>query len=220
MRLRLLLLTVPVLAAPFAAYYGPPLTGAAYWIVNFVTLVLVPAGYLAFVFRMGARAADIGLKPLTQDYPVHRCLKIVVVCTLIYLAYVPIANMAAALVGDASESSALEQFPVPLGRVGLVAIAYYALVAAVFEEIVFRGVLGFIFIKDGSRVRYLMYILCSAALFTALHIPSHDIPDLAGTLYLGLASAILYIRIRNVSPLIIAHFILDVYILGWATYVQ
>ena len=98
---------------------------------------------------------------------------------------------------------------IPSGVLKLPVILYMSITAAVVEEIIYRGLL-LILLKDyiDKNGGKLLYILASAILFSSVHW-ENGVPDLAQTFVLGLLSAMLYLKLRNLLPFIFAHFIGD-----------
>jgi len=210
MRFKLLLLTLPVLFLPLAVDYSGLVPSQSYYISDFAMTVLIPAAYVFLLTRQGITLTALGL-----GHPGYggETIRHIAICTLAYLAFVPITNIAAAVLNTPHlHSENLISADASTVHRGLLGIFYLSLSAALAEEILFRGALGAICLEQMGVANRRIFVIASASLFAVAHVNTHDLPELIGVFYVGVISAILYIRNRNLWPLIIAHFLLDTYV--------
>lgn len=98
---------------------------------------------------------------------------------------------------------------IPVGIFKLPVVFYMSITAAVVEEVVYKGIPLMLFSKY-SKYKYfnLLFVVITASLFSLAHW-ENGIPDIVSALAFGVFSAIVYLRIRNLLPIIFAHFVGD-----------
>jgi membrane protease YdiL (CAAX protease family) len=215
MRLNILLIALPALIAAPVSYHVLPTwfgEGSRYWIVDFFVGVAIPLLCLYTLYKKGVGPNDYGLPRSLGGYKIAEFVSISFLCTLAFLASIIVDTIARIYcvidpVGDPGLRLGRDGF-------GMLTVVYYATTAAFFDEIFFRGVLGAVFLKNRTQVNTIVYACVSASLFTIAHSGS-DLASTISYLYFGIVSAMVYVLLRNLWPLIIAHFITDVVLLTW-----
>jgi membrane protease YdiL (CAAX protease family) len=95
-----------------------------------------------------------------------------------------------------------------LPKIGVV--LYLSATAALVEEAVFRGLPWFYFsMVRPNRKPITLYILSTSFLFSAIHCEQGP-QGMIAVFSLGIVSALLYVKIQNLWPFVIGHFIMDV----------
>jgi membrane protease YdiL (CAAX protease family) len=91
-------------------------------------------------------------------------------------------------------------------------IFYLAITAAVVEEIYFRGLLHTFVMNLSMRKKtgVFLYIFLSGVLFGAIHWEKGAYL-VASAVVFGVAAALFYLEYRYLTPLIVAHFFIDIY---------
>lgn len=210
---KLLFATVSIALLPHVLHYWQ-IRGPSYWLVEIALDVAIPLALLYWLFKQGVHAADIGLSNPRHTYASTVIIARTLFATVAYLGYIVIYAIAAQYF-EADQAAANDSGP-DLRVMGIFAIMYYAVSAAFVEEVLFRGVLGVIILRAESLAAQISFILASAILFMASHPQSAYLPNAICFFYLGVAGAMLYIRFRNLWPLIFAHFVTNYVVLYFA----
>jgi membrane protease YdiL (CAAX protease family) len=137
-------------------------------------------------------------------------IKFILTTVVLGIAYFPVASVLTRWLGNyanfgygsvAAEASKLQ----------IVSVLYFSITAAVIEEVVFRGLPGLYFAArfTGKSSRY-VYVLVTTILFAATHSELGPSGVVAALTY-GIAAAVLFLKLRNLWPIIFAHFVIDVY---------
>ena len=90
----------------------------------------------------------------------------------------------------------------------LIATIYFALTSGIFEEIYYRGLPKVIAEQLGSANWKIYYVILSSIAFGAIHW-GRGFPMAMANFGVGLVTAILYLQIRDLRPLIGAHVVID-----------
>ncbi len=97
------------------------------------------------------------------------------------------------------------------GKSSILIILYYSITAGVVEELYYRGICR-TFIKNK-----LCFVLSSSLLFSAAHWGDGG-AKLFATFILGLVYAWVYVKIKNLWPLIISHALMDILLFANVTF--
>ena len=216
LRLRVFGIVLPALILPvIARECVPTTTDLAYWIIDILLNIVVPIACLFVVHRIGIAPNSYGLSFTRGGYTWAELVSLSFLCTLVFLASVVIFNVVGSFADESARTSAT---PVDLLERGMggVAIAYHAVSAGVFEEILFRGILGFVFLSERRRTKNIVaYVVCSSLAFLGTH-QIANAADIVTFLYFGFSAAMMYVLLRNLWPIIIAHTSYDLVILIWS----
>ena len=158
-----------------------------------------------------------GFRSPFTTYSIAEFVAITFICLLAYLLYIIVENVAGLYLGESMRSSDHgARLAHPDGIPILVIFVYYSAVAAFTEEGFYRGVLGTVLLSDQpTAVQCATYIGLSSILFAVAHAPYGLSSVVIGSLYVGIAAAGLYLWLRNLWFLIIAHFLTDLFIFVW-----
>lgn len=113
-----------------------------------------------------------------------------------------------------------ELFPVNIGSIkfdysfvtpdgGFLAVlvsVYMAITAGVVEEIIYRFFLWKL--VESFKYRVIIFVSISSLVFASVHWES-GVQNLFATFIFGIVSAVIYVIIKNIWPLVIGHFVVD-----------
>ena len=214
LRLTVLGTALPALLLPvIAREFLPPTIDLVYWIVDVFLKVIVPILCLLLLYRIGVSPEMYGLRFTRSGYTWGEVVSISFICTLVFLASVIVFNIVENYVPEAGQMTRSQANALARGG-GLAAVIYHALSAGVFEEIFFRGVLGVVFLKKRRVIDVGLYVAVSSFAFLGIHSIS-NIADIFTLLFFGCSAAVMYVLLRNLWPIIIAHTLYDLVILIW-----
>lgn len=215
----LLLAILPSIALGLLnGFYFPMLTRASpvlYWTADVAQFVIVPAvmfGWLAA--RCGVRPGQLGFSSLVREGSALRAAGIVLLVSVLYLLFHELVQALARALVAGSEASVPFVDVLPQSQPWRwLAVLYASASAALVEEVVFRSVPWLVF-AAWLRAPQVPYVLSTSILFAAIHW-EQGAPGVLAAGAVGLVSASLYPRIRNVWPFVIAHFIAGVWSYPW-----
>jgi len=95
------------------------------------------------------------------------------------------------------------------GALRITKVIYYSIGAGLVEEFYYRGLFKLLF-KPG-RGRMILYVLLSAIIFSSVHWEGGFV-KLFVSFLLGLIFAGAYLWIKNLWPLVVAHFLTDFFL--------
>ena len=185
---------------------------AAYWaldVINFVAIPCVAMLVLANVY--GIRPVHYGLRGVasheTWDQFLGLTLFLAVVLNLVYYAGFYVSWLA--LRTEMTTSFYKEINPPGLARIPVT--IYLGATAGLVEEIFVRGLPLLLLNKIyPEKLPRKSYVLGTATIFSALHW-TNGIPEAVATFCFGVAAAVLYLRLRDLWPLIASHFAIDIW---------
>jgi hypothetical protein len=182
-----------------------------FWIVDGIQFLVVPG--LAVFFLVKAASIfprDYGFKSFGPSVSAVKILGLYLfMCVVFWLAYFPIVKAAYHFFwpyagGFGYSLLVPESF---LFKIGVV--FYLSGTAALVEEAVFRGLPWLYFsMVHPNRRPILVYILLTSILFSAIHYEQGP-HGMIATFFLGVVSSLLYVKIQNLWPFVIGHFIMD-----------
>jgi hypothetical protein len=215
LRVKLLLALAPFVILSLAdGWYKEPLfawSPAAFWVADALKFVVVPVAALAWLrVHAGVRPALYGLARPGNFNRVDFLKLAVLVCAVMAYLLDSSTRLGAALFPDRPSFTYLGAMPQGLPR-PLLAV-YFALTAALVEEVMFRG-LPWLWLSgymEGNRLRW-TYLLWSAATFAGTHWENGH-GQLLATLIYGLAAGGWFLVLRSLWPLVIAHLAIDLYV--------
>jgi membrane protease YdiL (CAAX protease family) len=213
----ILLYILPVLLLPFVAQADLPRPSGplgAFLVDSFVR-VLVPLIALWLLARnLNVKPKDYGLTFSLSAYTPGQFAAASFLCFVGYMGYVIVNTLAQNWFVEAPKPPVTELEG--LARSNLIVLVYLAATAGFFEEIIYRGVLGTVFLSGQSKVTgRIAYVLISTALFAAVH-AAYGPAMVAACIYIGILTAGLYIWLGNLWILIAAHFATDLFVGVWA----
>jgi membrane protease YdiL (CAAX protease family) len=182
----------------------------AFWLLDAFTHVVLPAGLLIWLAHShGITPMQYGLRMPRHgitDFVGLTCLATVI----LWLCYRPVAAFFGNLLGSEAESfTYLEAMPAQFGARLIIGV-YFSASAALFEEIMYRG-LPYLYLEGYVARRSLtaVYTGCSAVLFGMAHW-ENGLHEVVATFSLGCAACVFYAKTRTLLPLLMAHFLIDI----------
>lgn len=212
LKVRVVLIVLPAYLAPITAQvFSSTLVGLWAGLLDVFTMVVVPLSCLLALNRIGITAARLGV-----DFQRRRSFAEFVaasfICSIAMLFSVVVYNVVGNFASSPTMLSRTRQNE--LGEfASVLMIFYYALSAGVFEEILYRGVLGYVLLT-GGRIGIAAYVLVSSLAFCSIH-TIVDAADLFSYLYFGMAAAVMYLVFRDLLPVIVGHVVYDVTVGYW-----
>ncbi len=186
---------------------------ALYWLQDGLTFVFFPvAGAALLALVANCRPADYGFKPIGNATALLEVAGLSVLALIAFaLSYGFGLRLGASLwPGEGTISALTSLLPAGIAPRMLVVI-YLSVTAGVVEEAVYRG-LPWVYVQQHCvpRWRVPAYMLASALVFAFIH-SEQGLHAILATFLLGLVWALLYTRIENIWPFIIAHTAADVW---------
>ena len=186
-------------------------SAVAYWALDAVSHFIIPlvALYLlAKFYRISPR--DYGFTRLERTLGLLDLAGLtLLVGAMFWISYIPVSATLGRLLG--SELSSFTYFnvlPETSGARVLVAV-YFAISAGVFEEIMYRSLPWVYFsMLNPRRPHIISYALISSVLFGFAHW-ENGLHEVFATFALGFVACVLYVKIRNIWPFVIAHSWID-----------
>jgi membrane protease YdiL (CAAX protease family) len=181
-----------------------------YWTVDIVSWVALPLFILYYMkCQYGLGLRDYGIELFSDPRRNRETLTWSLMATLLLaIYYFGLAWLTRLFFPEVSGSGGYAGM-VPTGAMRLSVVIYLAATAAIFEEIFFRGMLRrIIFANFAESVATLLYVLGSSILFGLVHW-ENGTAEVLTTMVTGMVSCFLYLRMNNLVPLIVAHFLID-----------
>ncbi len=197
-------------------YWNEPLYRASavtFWFADGITHVAIPATMLVWLaLRHDVRPRDYGLGRWRGNGGELLGLSLLA-AALFWISYKPVATFFGHLLqAEGALVTYIDVMPAePLARF-LVAF-YFSLSAAIFEEIMYRGLPHLYFMRGWQAPRPGCYLIGSTVLFGMAHW-ENGVHEILGTACLGLFACMLYLKIRTLWALIGAHFVVDMVSFG------
>lgn len=184
---------------------------AWYWIADVVQFIAIPALAAFLLYRWaGYGPADYGFHRFVRHENVLRIAGLLVFVTVVYwLAYNPVLSFAHGVFWSTASSVAFIFVLPDAAALKALVLLYASSSAALVEEPVFRS-LPWLYFSSRLRSPAVPYVLSTTVLFAAIHW-EHGLPNQIAAATVGLASAVLYMRIRNVWPFVFAHFMTNLW---------
>ena len=182
------------------------------WVNDVLVRIVIPMLCLYVLYRNDVRPRDYGMGRFLGRHTTNEFISITFLCTVGFLGYILVDAVVRAILDLAVPVKAGVGFSGT--KLTVVAALYFSLAAAIFEEVLFRGVLAFALLGARTLIRVALYVLISSVFFSLAHVDS-DLPGLVALAYTGVVASIAYVVVQNVWPLIIAHFCTDLFIYFW-----
>lgn len=185
---------------------------ALFFLVDAVQWIVIPLLVWFLVLRPAQiRLRDVGLRlPVLGARPFESLVLFLLIAFLLWASYAAVEAIAyrffsreAGLFGYGA--AVPKTFPL-----NVLAVIYLSITAAVVEEAVFRGLTWNYFSKVvPARWLTLSYVIGSSILFAATHSEQGPHGMIAAMVY-GMVAAALYVRLRDLWPLVFGHFVADI----------
>lgn len=178
----------------------------AFYAVDVLQWIVVPCVVWRYVLRpLGIKPKSYGLSP----HPLKITCQALYAAILLWLSYRPAHLYAYRLLWPYAGNLGYADIIPSLAPWNMLAAFYFSATAAVVEEIVFRG-LPWLYFSSFLTPRQcgFWYLLVTPILFAACH--SEQGPHgVIATWVFGWVMAVLYGYLKNLWPLILAHFAID-----------
>ena len=186
----------------------------AFWIFDFVKFVAIPAVVLLWLYRAFSIApASYGLRSRSKTenwfYFLGLTLFLAIVLNLVYKGVHHFAWDIVWRIFHPEPAPEFYKSLVPDGLLHYPAAIYFAATAGFAEEVFFRG-LPLLYIKErfGNAKPGWKYVVATSVLFASAHW-ENGLHEVIATFAYGVASSLLYLKLRNLWPLIGAHALVD-----------
>ena len=175
-----------------------------FWSFEVLTWVFLPLAIFGIALRqLGLRAEEMGLHARIRGRPNVGFL--LVLCVLIAPLFLIIYNTSRAAflsIFPDAPFFAYQSIVPESGAMRFVAILHLSITAGVVEELYFRGL--FFKISCFFPAQAAVYVFGSATFFALIHWEG-GLSNVGATFIVGIITAVLYLLIRNLWPLIIGH---------------
>ncbi|MCK4743675.1 MAG: CPBP family intramembrane metalloprotease [Sulfuriflexus sp.] len=182
-----------------------------FWIVDVLGWIVLPSVILFYIYRYyGIGLADYGLKKFASASQRREIINWSFLATFILsIYYFSFGWLAREFVGVSSSLFSYAGM-VPEGNAHYFAIFYLAITAAVFEEVFFRGLIWrLVYSSTTPYNKAIVYVAVSSVLFGLVHW-ENGLAEVFSAMVFGLVACVLYLRLHNLIPLIVAHFFIDI----------
>jgi membrane protease YdiL (CAAX protease family) len=182
---------------------------ALFWLADvsqFVVLPLAVVPILARKFEIGPR--DYGFVSMQKSgVSAFNVITLAWVTLLLFLAN-ELTRRYLWLYGDFARPEVAYQQLIPSGPARPYVIVYFAVTAALVEEMVYRGLFWRALSDLASRYRVVLYVIGSSLLFGAIHW-ENGWPEVIAAGVFSILACLIYLRIQTLWPLVLAHFVSD-----------
>jgi len=185
-------------------------SAALYWAFDIIKFVVLPVAALAILVRVyGIRPRDYGVRGVAKNETWGQFIGLIVFLVLILdLVYYATWYSAWLVLRPELVAPFYKQIN-PTGLLRLPTALYLAVTAGFVEEVFFRGLpLLYLERKFGTALPRKSYVLGTAVIFGVVHW-GNGLLEVVATFAFGLLAATLYLRLRDLWPLIGAHIVID-----------
>lgn len=186
----------------------------AFWIFDFIKFVAIPVVVLVWLDRAFSIApASYGLrsgsKPENWFYFLGLTVFLAIVLNLVYQGVQHFAWIIVWRVFHPAPVPVFYKSLVPDGLLHYPTALYFAATAGFTEEVFFRG-LPLLYMKErfGNTKPIWIYVVVTSVLFAAAHW-ENGLHEIIATFTYGIASSVLYLKLRDLWPLVGAHALID-----------
>ena len=198
------------------------LDGVWFWIFDIICFVVVPIVLIGYTtaFKGFDQGFHVESQYTNKSY-LKRMLQIMIysILSLILVIIVHAIGIRVGLSVQKANPRALgivfsyaSKIPVDF-NLKLIAITYLALTAGIVEEIFFRGFAKIVVEKYITK-NPAFYVIISALIFSGAHWAG-GLANMVNSFFLGLLFAMLYLWIKDLRPLMIAHAMFDWSVFRW-----
>lgn len=181
-----------------------------FWLIDVLGWIALPSVILFYIYRYyGIGLHDYGLAKLTSSFQRREIIIWSFLSTFILSIYYFAFGWLAWRFIETPANLFSYAGMVPEGNGRYVAVVYLAITAAVFEEIFFRGLIWRLVYS--SAIKYnksIVYVVISSVLFGLVHW-ENGLAEVLSAMVFGVVACVLYLRLRNLLPLMVAHFFID-----------
>jgi membrane protease YdiL (CAAX protease family) len=186
-----------------------------FWIYDLINWIVVPGICLTIIIgSLKVKPADLGLVSIRHENLTAHALGRLATTVVLFLSFVVVQAVFFRILPPTNTIFNYVDL-IPKGALGKVSALYLAVTAAFVEEIFYRGVLKWVMVNENpGKGAAAAYVVFSAVLFGLNHWGQGSFKVLA-TIYLGVITALLYLRFKNLWYLIAAHLLFNLTYLFW-----
>jgi len=180
-----------------------------FWLADLSQFVILPVAIvilLARKFKIGP--PDYGFTSIQKSGASAFNLITLAWVTLLLFAAYELTSRYLWLYGHFTRPEVVYRHFIPSGVARPYVTVYFALTAALVEEMVYRGLFWRALAGLSSRYRVGLYIIGSSMLFAAIHW-ENGWPEVIAAGVFGIGACVIYLRIHTLWPLVFAHFVSD-----------
>lgn len=180
-----------------------------FWLYDVFQFIILPLALLFILYtHFNIKPGSYGLSIPETTQKKKNLILIIIYCTILLQLFSFVSyEVTKAFIVDIPYKN--YQSVIPTGALRIPTILYMSLSAAIVEEIIYRGLL-FIILKNiiNEKKFDFVYIFTTALLFTVVHW-ENSAADIVSSFVYGVIAATLYLQYKNLIPIIIAHFIIN-----------
>lgn len=196
-------------------FFKEPLYGyahEAFWafdILKFVILTIVIVVWLARSYSI--TPPSYGLRKENAEYWFNCIVLVVALTLLLNFVYTIVRLIALKFLGVVPTPAFSYQLTIPKGLLHYPVLVYFGLTAGFAEEIFFRA-LPLLYIKErfGNVKPGWKYVVATSFLFAAAHWENGP-HEIIATFAFGVVASLLYLKLRDLWPLVGAHALIDIW---------
>ena len=181
-----------------------------FWLFDVFRFVVLPS--LTLIWLAKARRVGpgrYGLASTNRENVIHLILSVMALTFVLHIVLLLSDSLVAVVLNQSFTRSRYEDL-ITDGPLRVPVIAYLALSAGIVEEIFFRG-LPLLYVESRFAVLPLAaYVLGTSSVFAVCHL-GHGWQDFVAALAYGLVASALYVRLRNLWPLVGSHVLVDLW---------
>ena len=188
-------------------YAFSPMAFWAFDIFKFVILSLIVLVWLARAFSI--TPSSYGLRRGEAVDWFHIIVLTIFLTLVLNLIYTSVGQAVLNFTGPVLTQNFDYRSTVPGGFLHLPVLVYFGLSAGFAEEIFFRA-LPLLYIRErfGNRKLHWAYVVGTSLLFAVAHW-ENGVHEIVATFVLGAAQCLLYLKLRDLWPLVGAHALID-----------
>lgn len=180
-----------------------------FWLADVSQFVILPMAVVAILsrkFKIGP--PDYGFASTQKSGASAFNLITLAWVTLLLFAAHELTSKYLWLYGNFARPRVTYHHFIPSGVARPYVIVYFAMTAALVEEMVYRGLFWQALAALSSRYRIGVYVIGSSLLFGAIHW-ENGWPEVIAASMFGIGACLVYLRIHTLWPLVFAHFVSD-----------
>jgi membrane protease YdiL (CAAX protease family) len=183
-----------------------------YWAFDIAKFVIVPALILAWLYRRHSLSPSrYGLERFGKGEHWFHALGLILLVSLILAVVYHLSSRMAWSIAATAPPTFTYSNSVPSGWLHFPVVVYFGLTAGFVEEVFLRGLpVRYLQCRHGDHWSRPAYVAGTSLLFGLIHW-ENGIPEIFATAAFGVAAAVIYLKLRNLWPLIMAHILIDVW---------
>jgi len=179
-----------------------------FWILDVFAWVILPAS-IAFILirKHGMSFRDVGLgNPFTGMKESLRLINVAVIATVVLFFSHRVAFTGLSVFFPDQPTFSYQTMIPGDGNTRYLVICYFAITAGIVEEFYYRGLL--LRVVRCFDAKDSLYLLVSPILFALAHW-EQGLAGVGASWVFGVLACIVYLRLRNLRPLITSHIVID-----------